>query len=254
MLMEAERAKAVVCEANAEPQGPVRLSCPTGLIDVSVAAMLPGFLARYPRVQLQVLATDRRVDLVDERVHVAIRTRITPETETELKMRVLGKARRILVASPDLARRSGPCDDISCLAGMPTISMSEPASEWVDQDNWEFTGPEDKRYVLEHRPRLTCRSAPAVLEAAKAGIGVGLLPEQLCEAGLQTGNLIRLLPEWHTSEGTIYLVFTTARGLPPAVRALIDFLVEGFRDQMGAKPLLTEANVMKTAGSRQAVL
>ncbi len=69
MLMEAERAKAVVCEAK----------------------MLPGFLARYPRVQLQMLATDRRVALVDERVHVAIRTRITPETETELKMRVLAQ-------------------------------------------------------------------------------------------------------------------------------------------------------------------
>jgi DNA-binding transcriptional LysR family regulator len=231
MLMEAEQAKAVICEAHGEPQGPVRLSCPLGLMDVSVAAMLPDFLARYPRVQLQVLATDRRIDLVDERVHVAIRLRTTPETETDLKMRVLGKARRILVASPDLAERFGPFDDIADLVNAPTVSISEPTSEWADHESWEFTGCAGRPYILKHQPRLTCTSVPALLEAVKAGTGVGLLLEQVCDRDLQEGNLVRLLPNWHAAEGTIYLVFTTARGLPPAVRALIDFLVSRFSSE-----------------------
>jgi DNA-binding transcriptional LysR family regulator len=237
MLAEAERAKAVVCEANADPQGPVRLSCPLGLIDVSVAAMLPDFLALYPRVQLQVLATDRRIDLVGERVHVAIRMRtaLEAETENDLKVRELGKAKQILVASPELAQRLGRCSDISSLAAAPTISMSDPISEWVDQDRWEFVGPQGEHYVLNHQPRLTCRSAPALLEAVKAGVGVGLLLEQLCERDLQAGKLVRLWPDWHTSEGIIYLVFTTVRGLPPAVRVLIDFLVKRFRNECALK-------------------
>jgi DNA-binding transcriptional LysR family regulator len=238
MLLEVERAKAVVCEANSEPQGPVRLSCPTGLIDVSVAAMLPEFLARYPRVQLQVLATDRRIDLVDERIHVAIRTRaaLEDETETDLKVRVLGKTKQILVASPELARKLGPCRDIASLKDAPTVSMADPVSEWVVHDTWEFSGAHGSRFVLEHQPRLTCRSAPALLEAVKAGTGVGLLLEQLCEQDLQAGRLVRLWPDWQTSEGTIYLVFTTARGLPPAVRALIDFLAERFQTEVVRNP------------------
>jgi DNA-binding transcriptional LysR family regulator len=231
MLAEAERAKAVVCEANGEPQGPVRLSVPLGLIDVSVAAMLPEFLSRYPRVQLQVLATDRRIDLVNERIHVAIRARTTPDTETDLMMRVLGRARRILVASPALAQRIGPCGDISNLATVPTVSMSDPVSEWVEDDTWQFLGPEQKQFTLQHRPRLMCRSVPTLLAAVKAGTGVGLLLEHVCAQDLNEGNLVRLLPDWHTVEGTIYLVFTTARGLPPAVRALIDFLVERFKSE-----------------------
>jgi DNA-binding transcriptional LysR family regulator len=231
MLLEAEQAKAIICEAHGEPQGPVRLSVPMGLIDVSVAAMLPDFLARYPRVQLQVLATDRRIDLVNERVHVAIRARTTPETEADLTMRVLGKARRVLVASPEVAARLGPCGDISNLAGAPTVSLSDPLSEWVDHDTWEFSGPEGRHYAFEHRPRLTCRSVPALLEAVKRGTGVGLLLEQVCGRELQEGSLVRLLPDWHAAEGTIYLVFTTARGLPPAVRALIDFLAERFSSE-----------------------
>jgi DNA-binding transcriptional LysR family regulator len=227
VLVEAERAKAVICEAQGEPQGPVRLSVPTGLIDTWVSTMLPAFLARYPRVQLQVLATDRRVDLINERIHVAIRARTTPDTETDLTMRVLGKARRVLVASPDLIK-GPPCGDITQLQGLPTISMADPVSEWVDHDTWEFQGPEGARYALEHKPRLMCRSLPALLEAARAGTGVALLMEQVCAPDLEAGRLVRLLPEWQTAEGTVYLVFTTTRGLPPAVRALIDFLVESF--------------------------
>lgn len=228
MLLEAERAKAIVCEAHGEPQGPVRLSVPMGLINGPVAAMLPEFLARYPRVQLLVLATDRRVDIVNERIHVAIRARATPDTDTDLTMRVLGRARRILVASPDLAARLNPCGDIAHLADVPTVSLSDPMSEWVDHDTWEFHGPGARHYALEHKPRLMCRSVPALLEAVKAGTGVGLMLEQECAADLRNGSIARLLPEWHTAEGTIYLVFTTARGLPPAVRVLIDFLAERF--------------------------
>ena len=64
-------------------------------------------------------------------------------------------------------------------------------------------------------PLFTGRSAPALLGAVKAGTGVGLLLEQVCARELRDGNLVRLLPDWHTPEGAIYLVFTTARRLPP---------------------------------------
>lgn len=107
--------------------------------------------------------------------------------------------------------------------------MSDPVSEWVDHDTWAFTGPGNAQYVLEHLPRLTCRSVPALLEAVKAGTGVGLLHEQVCQRDVLDGTLVQLLPDWHAAEETIYLLFTTARGLPPAVRALIDFLAEQFR-------------------------
>jgi DNA-binding transcriptional LysR family regulator len=236
MLAEAERAKATVCEANSEPRGPIRLSVPLGLIDVSVAAMLPGFMAKYPHVQLQVLATDRRIDLVDERVHVAIRASTKPDTEQDLMMRTLGKARRVLVATPELARRIGETD-IRRLADVPTVSMSDPTSEWVEHDTWEFTGPDGAMHSFNHRPRFTCRNVPALVAALRAGVGVGLMFEHVCAQDLQEGKLVQLFPEWHTTEGTIYLVFTTARGLPPAVRALINFLVEAFDKESKYQPL-----------------
>jgi DNA-binding transcriptional LysR family regulator len=77
---------------------------------------------------------------------------------------------------------------------------------------------------------LTCRNVPALLEAIYAGIGIGLLPDHICAEGIQDGRLVRLLPDYRMAQATIYLVFTSSRGLPTAVRALVDFLVERFRD------------------------
>ena len=76
---------------------------------------------------------------------------------------------------------------------------------------------------------MSCRSVAAVLEAIYAGVGVGLLPDHICAEGIRDGRLVRLLPNHQMSQATIYLVFTATRGLPTAVRALVDFLVEQFR-------------------------
>jgi DNA-binding transcriptional LysR family regulator len=229
MLVEAERAKTVICQSHGEPRGPVRLSCPSALLDVSLAAMLPEFLERYPLVLLQVLATDRRVDLVEERVHVAIRSGTSPETETDLTMRMLGKTRSILVGSPAFIEKNGPFRCFESLEKVPTLSMKDPISGWVDDETWVLDGPDGQRHSFNHRPRFACKSVPALLEAVKAGAGVGLLPESICSNDLDAGTLIPLFPGFVTAESSLYLVFTTARGLPPAVRVLIDFLVERFR-------------------------
>ncbi len=69
----------------------------------------------------------------------------------------------------------------------------------------------------------------AILGAARAGLGFGLLRESACEADLQADRLVRVLPEWQSEESQFYIVFTTARGMPRAVRVLIDFLVEKSR-------------------------
>ncbi|MFE8116663.1 LysR substrate-binding domain-containing protein [Brenneria goodwinii] len=232
MLMEAENARAVVCKAKSEPEGTVRISCPTGLLDVRVGAVLPEFLKRHPRVQLHVLATNRRVDLVDEHVHIAIRSRtqLEDETETGLKIRVLGKTRQILVASPKLAEGLGKDSHIKSLMKVPTIAMADPLADWVTHKIWHFDGPSASVFSLEHEPRLVCRSVQAVLSATRNGVGVAVLLEQLCRPDLESGKLVQLWPDWKVSEETIYLVFTASRGLLPAVRALIDFLAERLGD------------------------
>jgi DNA-binding transcriptional LysR family regulator len=76
---------------------------------------------------------------------------------------------------------------------------------------------------------MTCANFPALKTAAAAGVGVALLPDHLCRRDLASGRLVRVYPDWQTEIGVVHIVFTTRRGLPPAVRAFIDHLAEVFR-------------------------
>ena len=222
IVLEIERARAVTSEALAEPQGQVRFSCPNGLVE-PLSASLPAFLKRYPKVNLQIVATDRGVDLIRERIDVALRVRTAIDSDASLTMRTLARSRRILVASPKLANSIGP--RVLDLKGVPTLSSTELAGPVT----WSLVGPDGAAFDLEHDPRLRCEEFGALRAAAAAGLGVALLPDHVCWPDLDAGRLVRLFSEWHAQECIVHLVFTTRRGLPPAVRAFIDHLAVTFQ-------------------------
>jgi DNA-binding transcriptional LysR family regulator len=221
MLLEVEQADAVVAEAQAEPHGRVRFSCPTGLIEL-VSPMAASFLDRHPKVLLQLIATDRAVDLIEERIDLALRVRSALTSDAALTMRSLGQSTRILVASPQLASQLG--GGIEALAGLPTLATSDEAAEV----EWWLEADDGRSHVFRHEPRMGCGDFSAVREAAIAGLGVALLPDHVCRRALDQGQLVRLLSPWRGQQGLVHLVFTTRRGLPPAVRALIDHLASHF--------------------------
>jgi DNA-binding transcriptional LysR family regulator len=220
MLAEAERAEAVVAEAQSEPSGVVRMSCPTGLIE-PVSALMTQYLERHPKVRLQLVATDRAVDLIEERIDIALRVRTSLDNDASLTMRSLGESVRILVASPELARGINDIEDLKLL---PTLSTSD---DQADSD-WHLVTDDSRTHVLRHAPRVGCADFSAVRTAAIAGLGVAFLPDHTCRQALDAGSLVRVLPAWRGMRGLVHLVFTTRRGLPPAVRKLIDCLATGF--------------------------
>jgi len=227
MLAEAERAEALVAEAQSEPHGLIRMSCPTGLVE-PITALVTQFLAQYPKVRLQLIALDRPVDLIEERIDVALRVRTSLEGDASLTMRSLGNSVRILVASPQLANRISIVDD---LATQPTLSTTDDQGEV----NWFLETDDGRTHTLRHEPRIGCADFSAVRAAALAGLGVALLPDHTCRQALAEGKLVRVLPAWRGMKGLVHLVFTTRRGLPPAVRKFIDGLAAGFPKDALAK-------------------
>jgi len=220
----AERAEAIVAASLTEPQGMVRFACPTGLVEV-VSPLLPDFLTMYPRASIQIVASDRPVDLIAERIDVALRVRVKLDTDAALTMRTLGHSRRILLASPSLANAIR-AQDIASLAALPTISTSDDGNEVT----WTLEGPNGQVHAHTHAPRLSCTDFSAAREAAIAGLGVTFLPDHTCAASLKSGTLVRVFPDWRGRQGIVHLVFTTRTGLPPLVRAWIDHLASRFRD------------------------
>jgi DNA-binding transcriptional LysR family regulator len=138
-------------------------------------------------------------------------------------MRTLGHSRRILVASPSLANGIVG-SDIAGLADLPTVSSTDQPGEI----EWNLLGPDGVTHAQRHEPRMTCGDFVALREAAAAGLGVALLPDHACYGDLASGRLVRIFPDWSGQNGIVHVVFTTRRGLPPAVRAFIDHLAATF--------------------------
>lgn len=218
--LEAEQAEALVTQAQSEPHGLIRFSCPTGMVEV-VSGLVLSFLQLHSKVQLQLVATDRPVDLIGERIDLSLRVRAALTSDAELTMRSLGSSTRILVASPALASR---LRDLAHLSRHPTLATSDEGTEI----EWSLETRDGRQTSHSHQPRLGCGDMVAVREAATAGLGVALLPWHVCLNAIETGQLVQVLPEWYGQQGIVHLVFTTRRGLPVAVRALIDHLAANF--------------------------
>src|SRR5262249_31609730 len=138
-----------------------------------------------------------------------------------LTMRSLGTSTRILVAAPQLASRIGQIEQLSM---HPALATNDAA----DDLEWHLEASDGRKQVIRIVPRLGCEDMAAVRDAAIDGLGVAILPDHVCLDALRAGKLTRVLPDWRGLQGIVHLVFTTRRGLPPAVRALIDHLATHF--------------------------
>lgn len=222
VLAEAEAAEDAVARVRSEPRGLVRASCPPGMAQGALAAALPDFLVEHPHVRVQILVTNRRVDLVEERVDVALRVRTRLDTEADFQMKALGRSRHLLVASAALLDRVGRPAAPADLARLPTIGWNER----LGGDVWTLHGPHGATASVAHEPRLDCGDFTVLLEAALAGTGIGLLPESLVGEPVRAGRLERVLPDWQGEEALIHLIFPPRRAMLPAVRRFIDFVAE----------------------------
>jgi DNA-binding transcriptional LysR family regulator len=222
VLEEAQAAQDAVDELRAEPRGVVRLSCPVSLAQTVLAYLIPEFLALYPKMQVRLLSSDRRVDVIGEGFDLAVRVRTKLDTDANLVVRGFGQARPLLVASPKLLEARGRPTTPDELASLPALSMREHEGAQI----WELIGTDSAQVSVEVQTRLISGDFNVLLEAARRGIGVTSLPEFVCASAIARGELEVVLPGWSMPEGIMHFVYPSRRGMLPGVRALVDFLAE----------------------------
>jgi DNA-binding transcriptional LysR family regulator len=222
MLSEADAALEAVEFARAEPRGTIKVSSPVAIAQSSLALLLPEFLQKYPAVRLVMHVSNRRVDVINEGIDVALRARSQPSGEDGLVMRTLGEFAECLVAAATFIQRSGAITEPAQLESLDTLDY---AGE-LERRPWELTGPNGASAQVQHSPRVVCHDFPVLRQATLAGLGVARLPEVVVREDLKQGTLVRVLPEWKSPQAILHLVFPSRRGLLPAVRAFIDFVAE----------------------------
>jgi DNA-binding transcriptional LysR family regulator len=219
VLVEADAARAVIESKRAAPQGVIRMSCPTALLEYRINDLLTSFMAEYPKVHIHVEATNRHVDVLGEGLDLALRVRFPPLEDSGLVMRVLSNSPQRLVAAPQfLTSRMSPA--------APADLAEWPSLDWgpVRDHVWQLVGDKGQEAQLRHRPRYITDDMTALRQAALRGLGIVQLPCMVVEEDLRTGVLQDVLPGWEPKGGVVHAVFPSRRGLLPAVRMLIDYL------------------------------
>lgn len=230
LVAEAAAAREAVDRTTSQPQGLIRFSCPVPLLHSNIAAIVADYLEQHPKVRIQIDATSRRVDVVEEGFDLALRVRTPPLEDSELVVRPLAANRMVLVATPDFFARQGEPRDVHDLERLPTLSMMQAAERHV----WRFIDPEGREVSVAHVPRLSVDDIGTLRSAALQGLGIACMPWSIVAADVEAGLLRVTLAGYSPPEGIVQAVFPSRRGLVPAVRGFLDALVAAYGRQSPA--------------------
>jgi DNA-binding transcriptional LysR family regulator len=225
-LIEVESAREVVQQRLAEPSGTVRITAAIPVVQFQLAQHLPSLAMSYPRLQLQVHATDRFVDLVQEGFDIAVRSHFSDLPDSGLVQRRLATEDIVLVASPGYVRSNG--------APRTPHQLSDHAGLLVSADatTWHLRKPGAAPVVVSPRARMVADESVTLLQAAAAGLGIAPLPAGFCERHEAAGELVRILPRWKAGQVTTTALVPHRRSLLPSVRIVLRFLEE----RLGSRP------------------
>jgi len=214
-----DTAVATVEESTTKPRGTIRITAPSDLGRMLLLHELVGFLRRYPDISLDLVFTNRFVDLVQERVDVAVRAGLV--TEPNLIARKLLPSDFQLAAHVD---NDIDCNDISELEAYPFVLYRKRGQTQVIRLE-KGSGENHETVELTVSGRVNVDDYTAMVELVAAGQGIGLMPELHVAEGEKAGRLARIFAEWVLPAPPIHLVYST-RQLPERVRLLIDFLCQ----------------------------
>jgi len=222
LLTDLEEAEAEVGSRSGEAAGLLKVNVPVSFGLLHLAPLWAGFMARHPRVALDVTLSDRVVDLVEEGFELAVR--IARLRSASLISRRLSSTRLILCASPGYLARHGAPGHPSELAAHSVLAYSLLSTG----DTWSFEGPQGP-VTARVEPRLRTNSGDTCRTAALQDLGIVLQPAFLVGEDLRSGALVELLPAYRSIELGIYAVYPTRTHVSPKVRLLVEYLVEAFR-------------------------
>lgn len=220
-LRDIEEVGQTLAAGNALPRGMLRVSAPVLFSNTLGGRLAAEFVARYPDVQVEWVANDRNVDLVDDAFDVAIR--VNPLPDSELVGRCFARDTTLVVAPPSLPMPK------PVAAGKPASVPAVVMSRFADVDIWHFEADGRTMHLTPvHHLRL---STLAMTRAAvRAGVGAALLPRSLVRADIAEGTIV-LWGSYSQRTTELWVLHNSRRLVSPKVSAFVEFLAESFPDR-----------------------
>lgn len=222
ILADLQDAESAVNASTLKPSGTLRLTASLSFSMQHIAPLLPEYTRRYPQVRVHVETANRYLDLIDNNIDIAIRTRES-EPDSNITIRRLAETRRILAASPGYLARAGTPRELADLDRHALLV-------YTHADN-----PHELRFTRDGAVRtlairgvLESNDGQVLRAAALDGLGILVQPTYILYEDIVAGRLVPVLDAWDLPRLTVNLAYPSRKHLSAKVRTFIDFIAEHF--------------------------
>ncbi|MBX5204145.1 LysR family transcriptional regulator [Rhizobium sp. NZLR1] len=230
----AEQAVAALASAGAQassfqqhPSGTLKITAPVDFDYASICDAAIEYTKKFPDVKVEMLLTDRLVDLVGEGVDIAIRA--SPLKDAGFTAKRLGEAGLILVAAPQYLEQSHEISLPRELAHHQCLVIL-PEQNTNSLTTWNLVSTDGEKARIVPQARISSNSVGAIKHLALIGEGIALMPPTLVHGSISEKRLMRVLPEWSTAPWPSYLVYASQRNSSPKVKEMIPLLEPRIRN------------------------
>jgi len=220
MLAIGDELRGELATDNPEPHGLLRVTASVSFGQNHLAAAVAEFVKRHPLTRVELLLVDRVVNLVEERVDIAVR--ISRAIDPSLIARPLGQCRSVLCAAPSYLAERGTPTTADALATHNCLTH-----HYVGKSVWHLQR-DGRKIAVAVGGNISANEASLLLEAVRAGAGIAMLPMYQIAPLLQAGELVAVLPDHEVELLGLYAVYASRRQLPTIMRSFLDFMVERF--------------------------
>ncbi|MBN9356502.1 LysR family transcriptional regulator [Herbaspirillum huttiense] len=236
MLEYSEDMRHVLDTPDETPRGLLRITTSTSFAQTQLIQAVVEYGRRYPGVAVDLLALDRTVNLVEERIDLAIR--MTNRLEPNLIARPLGVCHSVICATPDYLARHGMPRKVEDLALHNCLTHS-----YVGRSLWQFDPKKKKARAGKGAAAakmktqtqsvavggtISANEVTVLLQAVLAGVGIGHMPAYTVAPLVASGQLVQLLPDYEPLQLGIYGVYASRKHMPATLRTMLDFLAQRF--------------------------
>ena len=225
ILAEVDQAEAALTSGQVEPQGLLRVSAPVAYGRRYVSSVCGELVRTHPRLSIDLVLTDRMVDLIEEGIDVVIR--IGPPKDSQLVMRKLIDDYRVVVGAPEYLQRRGT----------PATPAELEAHDCVHYRgvgaHWRLINLAGKVVEVRADSRLRSNSGEAALDWALAGCGLVMHSWVDVKRHLHSDRLVHVLPEWRSEPAPVCALFPSSLQVPNRVRVFIDAMADTLARRAG---------------------
>lgn len=211
---EITAAELAVRSENVEPQGRFKITAPVDIGNTILPSLAALFLKKFPKVQLDILLTDRRVDFLEDDVDLAIRA--GQLKDSSLIAKKVGEVVFKIFASPKYLKENGEPSTLKDLSTHTCVHFTPLSSE-----GWHLLNGKRSASVSLTR-KVVVDNMSLAHSLALEGVGIALMPSFLCESELRAGKLVPILQDWTTEIAPLHFVYPAQKYVPSVIKAFIE--------------------------------